>query len=81
MKREGENGKLLGHTPSGALLLCPASHWGVLPSEGTEAHSVLLLKTLFAPYLRGTKRVERYYPLSPPETGGVPKGKGSVSNV
>ena len=43
------------HTPSVASLLCPASHWGVLPSEGTEAHSVLLLKTLFAPYLRGTK--------------------------
>ena len=38
------------------MRLCPASHWGVLPSEGTEAHSVLLLKTLFAPCLRGTKR-------------------------
>ena len=48
----------------------------MLPSEGTEAHSVLLLKTLFAPYLRGTKRVERYSPLSPLETGGVPKGRG-----
>ena len=29
-----------------------------------------------SPYLRGTKRVERYSPLSPPETGGVPKGRG-----
>jgi hypothetical protein len=41
---------------------------------------VLLLKTLFAPYLRGTKRVKRYPPLSPPETGGVPKGRGYDEN-
>ena len=27
-----------------------ASHWGVLPSRGTEAHSVLLLKTSLALY-------------------------------
>ena len=27
-----------------------ASNWKVLPSRGTEAHSVLLLKTLFALY-------------------------------
>ena len=26
-----------------------ASHWGVLPSQGTDGHSVHLLKTLFAP--------------------------------
>ena len=25
-----------------------ASHWGVLPSQGTDGHSVHLLKTLFA---------------------------------
>ena len=29
--------------------LVRASHWGVLPSRGTEAHSVLLLKTSLAP--------------------------------
>ena len=27
----------------------PTSQWKLLPSEGTEAHPVLLLKTLFAP--------------------------------
>ena len=30
---EGKNGKVW-HTPSASL--CPASHWVVLPSEGTE---------------------------------------------
>ena len=30
-----------------------ASNWKVLPSQGTEAHSVLLLKTLLAPVWEG----------------------------
>lgn len=47
------SGERLCHTPSASL--CPTSQWGLLPSEGTEVHSVLLLKALFAPYLRGTK--------------------------
>ena len=50
------SGSELRYTPSVASLLCPASHWGVLPSEGTEAHSVLLLKTLFAPPVSGGQR-------------------------
>ena len=40
-----------------------ASHWGVLPSRGTEAHSVLLLKTSHAPYGR-----EWLQPLTPSPT-------------
>ena len=42
-----------------------ASHWGVLPSRGTEAHSVLLLKASLAPIwegeeeARGRERIKR----------------------
>ena len=49
----------LHHTPS-ALRVCPTSQWGLRPSEGTEWHSVIPLKTLFAPYLRGTKWIDTW---------------------
>ena len=64
LTRKGERGTLflaISHIARGMLYLCKrkdpphpvrASNWKVLPSRGTEAHSVLLLKTSLAPYGR-----------------------------
>ena len=38
-----------------------ASHWGVLPSQGTDGHSVHLLKTLFAPCGRAGEGSAPFY--------------------
>ena len=51
---------------------CPRVALGVLPSRGTEAHSVLLLKTSLAP--DGRERLQPQAPRQqncPPETGGT----------
>ncbi len=52
--------------------------WGRLKSENGKRKTNIPPpeRCSSSPYLRGTKRVKRYYPLSPPETGGVPKGRG-----
>ena len=65
--------------------LFPASHWVVLPSEGTEWHSVILLTTLFAPCPRGRKLMKstlaHFVPLRQGQRARSAEGVDKIANL